>query len=877
MAFFKHLLAKSTEQARTPGGLGQTEAQELIKIAQLSSDGVLGSQKSSQNGLTKIEVQRRLRKYGLNEVVKEKRIDWLARLGKNFTDPLSLLLFFLAIISFFAKDMRATVMIGSMVVLSVLLRFFQETKADKAAAKLKAMVHTTAKVQREGKIKEIAIKYLVPGDIIKLSAGDMIPADIRLLESKDLFINQAALTGESLPAEKHAQIKNKKITNPLELTNLCFLGTNVEIGTAKAIVIATGQKTYLSAIAASLKEAEIPSAFDRGIKKFTWLIMKFIFIMVPAVFVLNGISKGNWFEAFIFSLAVAVGLAPEMLPMIVTVNLSKGALDMSRKKVIVKHLDSIQNFGAMNILCTDKTGTITQGKVILEKYLNIHGEEDLHILKYAYLNSFYQTGLSNLMDAAIVKHEEMKQELKIEKNYKKIDEIPFDFRRRRMSVVVANPEKKHLLICKGATEEVLSLCTKVEVKGKISPLKSIHHQHKKTLEQELNEEGFRVVAVAYKTEPVSKKRYSIPDEKDLTLLGFLAFLDPPKESAGKAIKELEKYGVSIKILTGDNELVTRKICQEVGLPVKKIILGNEIDNLDDERLAQLANKTAVFAKLAPFHKERIIKVLRQKCRHVVGFLGDGINDAPALRAADVGLSVDTAADIAKESSDIILLEKSLLILKDGVKEGRKIFGNVVKYIQMAASSNFGNMFSVVGASIFLPFLPMLPIQVLTNNLLYDISQTSIPTDQIDEEYLTKPRQWRLDQIRRFILYIGPISSIFDYLTYFMMLWVFNCWANPALFHTGWFVESLLSQTLIIYIIRTNKIPFLQSRPSWPLTITTLLIATIGIYLPFSPLANTLGFVSLPSLYWLLLLAMLIVYGVLTQVIKAWFIKKYQWE
>ena len=875
MAIFKHLLTHSSKQT-TANHPNLKENQHLIEIAKMSIKDCLAKYESSLQGLTSSQARRRQFKYGKNEVVHEKHLFWPIVLLTNLKDPLSILLIVLATISFLAKDIKATVLISSMVLISIFLRFFQEIKADAAAKKLKAMVHTTARVTRQGVQKDIPLASLVPGDIVHLSAGDMVPGDLRILSSKDLFINQSTLTGESLPAEKHAEPNSNKIDNALEMQNLCFLGNNVENGTATALVLFTGSDTYLGSLAESLAVDRVETNFDQGIKKFTWLIMKFILIMVPVVFLLNGISRGDWFEAFIFSLAVAVGIAPEMLPMIVAVNLSKGALDMSKKKVLVKHLDSIQNFGAMDTLCTDKTGTITQGKVILEKYLDINGKENRNILKYAYLNSYFQTGLNNLLDAAILKHEELKRELRLTTDCEKIDEIPFDFMRRRMSVVIGCKGEEPILVCKGAIEETVNVCSKVEIDGKVISLANTEHKLKKNIEDKLNHEGFRVVAVAYKKMDKNKKSYNINDEKDLVLLGFLAFLDPPKDTAQKTIELLKKYGVNIKIITGDNELVTTKICSEVGLSTKNILLGSDLEQKNDTELSKLIEKTQIFVKMNPSHKERIVNILRQN-GHTVGFMGDGINDTPALRAADVGISVNNAVDIAKESSDIILLEKELLVLKDGVTEGRKIFGNVVKYIQMAASSNFGNMFSVVGGSIFLPFLPMLPIQILINNLLYDTSQTAIPTDKIDEEYLMKPRQWQISNIRRFILYIGPVSSLFDYTTYFVMLLIFNAWANPALFHTGWFVESLLSQTLIIHIIRTNKIPFLQSRASWPLIVTTILVCAIGAYLPYSPLASTLGFTPLPLLYWLILLVIIIAYFGLTQSIKMWFLQKYKME
>jgi len=604
------------------------------------------------------------------------------------------------------------------------------------------------------------------------------------------------------------------------------------------------------------------------------LMIRFIAVMVPAVFLINGLSKHNWLEAFMFAMAVAVGLTPEMLPMIVTVNLSKGALAMARKKVIVKRLNAIQNFGAMDVLCTDKTGTLTQGKIILEKHLDVHGEPSEKVLHFGYLNSFHHTGLKNLLDQAILDHEELKDHLQADAKYRKIDEIPFDFVRRRMSVVVEDETGLNTLICKGAVDEVMSCCTHVEVKGEVIEVMPEHDVKRRKLADDLNGQGFRVIALAYKQMPGAPDEpvYAVKDEAGLILLGFLAFLDPPKDTAADALKRLHELNVEVKLLTGDNELVTAYICNQVGMPAASILLGSQIETMNEAQLADAASTTRVFARLVPAHKERIIRALQSK-GHVLGFMGDGINDAPALKAADVGISVDSAVDIAKESSDIILLENSLLVLEQGVMEGRRVFGNIVKYIKMAASSSFGNMFSVVGASAFLPFLPMLPIQVLTNNLLYDFSQTTIPTDQVDAEWLLKPRQWTIGRILRFILCIGPISSIFDYLTFFIMLYVFNCWHNAALFQTGWFVESLFTQTLIIHVIRTNRIPFFQSRASWPLIVSSLVVVAGGAWLTVSPLAGALGFVPLPPLYWLLLALMLLGYAVLTQVVKTWFVRK----
>ena len=811
----------------------------------------------------------------MNEIAREKYQSTLMRLLSNIRNPLVLLLTALGVISFLTGDLRAAVIISVMVVLGVVLRFYQEMRADNAAEKLKAMVSNTATLVRAGREAEVPLKLLVPGDIIRLAAGDMVPADVRVLSARDLFLNQSALTGESLPIEKKADAISSDVQNPLELTNICFLGSNVESGSATAVVINTGDRTYFGALATSIVGQRQLTSFDKGINKFTWLMIYFIAVMVPAVFLINGLSKHDWVEAFLFAMAVAVGLTPEMLPMIVTVNLSKGALAMARKKVIVKRLNAIQNFGAMDVLCTDKTGTLTQGKIVLERHLDAHGDPSEKVLEYGYLNSYHHTGMKNLLDEAVLAHEELEEHLKANEEYRKIDEIPFDFVRRRMSVIVEDTTGLNTLICKGAVEEVLSMCTRVEVKGEVIEVLPEHDAKRRQIAADLNSQGFRVIALAYKQMPgaTDEPTYGIKDESDLILLGFLAFLDPPKETATEALEQLRQLNVDIKILTGDNEIITTYICKEVGLSVEHLLLGSQIEGMSEAELTEAVSTTSIFARLAPVHKERIIRVLQSK-GHVVGFMGDGINDAPALKAADVGISVDSAVDIAKESSDIILLENSLLVLQQGVLEGRRVFGNIVKHIKMAASSSFGNMFSVVGASAFLPFLPMLPIQVLINNLLYDFSQTTIPTDEVDAEWLTKPRKWEIGGMLRFILFIGPISSIFDYLTFFILLYVFNCWNNPTLFHTGWFVESLFTQTLIIHVIRTNKIPFLQSWASWPLILTSVIIVAVGAWLTVSPLADTLGFVPLPPLYWALLAVILVCYVVLTQLVKTWFYRRY---
>jgi Mg2+-importing ATPase len=869
---------------------------ELVDLAQLDNEHILQRLESSTEGLSESDAAARLQKYGPNAVAHEARQSIAMQLLRRVRNPLNLLLLTLATISFLMGDHEAAVIIFIMVVLSVSLAFLQEHRSNKAAEALRAMVHTTATVLRRAyteaapsargssasaipappssEMKEIPIHLLVPGDVVHLSAGDMVPADLRLLSAKDLFVNQAPLTGEAMPVEKFAGVISNAIKDPLQSPNLCFMGTNVVSGTATGVTVLTGSRAYFGGLAEIIAGERALTSFDQGINRFSWLMIRFIMVMTPLVFFINGFTKGNWLEALLFAVAVAVGLTPEMLPMIVTVNLAKGALAMSRKKVIVKRLNSIQNFGAMDVLCADKTGTLTQDRVLLEKHVDINGVENETVLEYAYLNSYYQSGLKNLLDVAVLKFAEIHERLQPSSVYRKVDEIPFDFMRRRMSVVVEG-HGKHLLICKGAVEEVFSVSTTGEAGGSRFDLDESHLHKLKEVTNELNEDGFRVIALAYKEIPPEQTTYTVKDESGLVLVGYIAFLDPPKESALKAISDLKVHGVQVKILTGDNEIVTRKICKEVGMHVDLVVLGSEIETMSAEQLAEKVEQANVFAKLSPTQKAIVIEALHRK-GHVVGFLGDGINDGPALKAADVGVSVDTAVDIAKESADIILLEKSLLVLDAGVIEGRKVFGNIIKYIRMGASSNFGNMFSVIGASAWLPFLPMAPIQVLTNNLLYDFSQTTIPTDNVDEEYLAKPRRWEIRNIAHFMLFIGPISSIFDYTTFFTMYYLFN--ANTvetaSLFQTGWFVESLLSQTLIIHIIRTRRIPFFESRASMPLILTTLIICGVGVWLPFSPFARDLGFRLLPPLYWPIVALMLITYLGLTHVMRAWFHRRF---
>jgi Mg2+-importing ATPase len=804
-------------------------------------------------------------------VAQERRRGWFIRLLIILRNPLVILLAVLSSISFATGDARAGTVMAGMVVLSAVLRFVQEARADSAAAKLKAMIHVTATVVRDGKAREIALRDLVPGDIISLSAGDMIPGDVRVIAAKDLFVSQGTLTGESLPVEKFHDADPKVANSPAELKNICFMGTSVQSGTATAVIVVTGVHTYLGTMASSITEEEPPTSFDQGLSRFTWLMIQLMAVMVPLVFLINGFTKHDWRGAFFFAMAVAVGLTPEMLPMIVSVCLSKGALAMSRKRVIVKRLNAIQNFGGMDVLCTDKTGTLTEDRVVIQRHCNVAGRETDEVLLDGYLISHFQTGLKNLLDKAILESTDFHQKDLVEK-FKKLDEIPFDFTRRMMSVLVENPEGKAVLLTKGAPEEIFRQCSQFELDGKFSPMDPVLMKGLKDEYASLSNDGFRVLAVAIKELP-GKQACSKDDEHDLVLKGYVAFLDPPKRTAATAIEALHKHGVVVKILTGDNDLISRKVCSEVGLVADPMLLGDDVDKMSDAELAEAAEKTTLFARLSPAHKQRIVRALRGK-GHVVGFMGDGINDSPALRAADIGISVDTAADIAKESADLILLEKDLMVLDGGVIEGRKVFANILKYIRMGASSNFGNMFSVLGASAFLPFLPMAPIQILTNNMLYDFSQVPIPNDEVDEEQVARPRPWNIGEIKRFILCIGPISSIFDYSTFFVMLWAFKCWdpSRASVFQTGWFVESIITQTLVIHIIRTNKIPFFQSRASWPLILTTLAIMAFGAWLPYSPLASSLGLTHLPGMYWPILLVTVLAYAGLTQGVKVWLLR-----
>jgi Mg2+-importing ATPase len=858
----------------------------VVQAASLDARALYEQFASHPDGLSAEQAQLRLEKYGPNVLAKDHRPGFFKLFMRAVWNPIVILLAILSSVSVATEDYRAASMMFMMILIGVGLKLFQEAKADSAAAKLKAMISVQATIVRNGIPQETRVSKLVPGDIVVLAAGDMVPADVRLLVAKDLFVTQSSLTGESLPVEKFAIEKNLSATLPIELTSVAFLGTSVESGSATGIVVATGKDTYLGGVSTSLSEQEPPTSFDRGISQFTWLLIRFVFVMVPLVFLINGLTKGNWGEAFFFAIAVAVGLTPEMLPMIVTVCLSKGAIAMSRKKVIVKRINAIQNLGAMDVLCTDKTGTLTMDQVILERHCDVLLRQDDGVLALAYINSHFQTGLKNLLDRAVLAHAETHSHAKIPE-YTKVDEIPFDFHRRIMSVVVRTPEGRDRIISKGAPEAIFPCCTNFELDGELYPMDHAHIDQLKAEYERLSAEGFRVLAIASKNVPprqqasVGATPYSKSDESELILNGYVAFLDPPKETAKLAIQALEQRGVKIKVITGDNDLVAKKICKEVGLATNHVLLGTEVEAMNDEQLADACIETTLFARVSPSHKQRIVRALQSR-KHTVGFMGDGINDAPALRTADVGISVDSAVDIAKESADMILLEKSLLVLEAGMVEGRKVFANILKYVRMGASSNFGNMFSVLGASALIPYLPMAPIQILANNLLYDISQTAIPTDEVDAEQIEKPKPWDIRQLTRFIVFIGPCSSLFDYTTFFMMLYVFGCWdvSTPesaahsmSVFQTGWFVESLLTQTLIIHIIRTNKIPFIQSSASWPLSVMSTIVAIMGIALPFSPLGPYLGFTPLPWPYWLGLAATVGGYGVLTHSVKTWLLRK----
>jgi P-type Mg2+ transporter len=889
-------LAEPKDRLRAkPSGNGLT-ARSTTAVREACNDlaATFANVGGSPEGLIESDAVERLDEVGPNEIAREKPPHWLFQLLACFKNPFILVLVVLAIIQYVTNpdDLQPVIIVGVMVAISVGLQFWQEYRSALAAEKLKALVRTTATVLRrpsadaEAEPQEIPIAELVPGDIVRLCAGDLVPADVRLIVSRDLFVSQSALTGEALPVEKHdtpgaamerpANGGGAGSAGVLDCSNICFLGTNVVSGTATAVVIATGSRTYFGSLAKAIVGKRAQTSFERGVNSVSWVLIRFMLIMVPVVFVINGFTKGDWLQAFLFAVSVAVGLTPEMLPMLVSANLAKGAIAMAKRKVVVKRLNAIQNFGAMDVLCTDKTGTLTQDRIILEHHIDVTGKEDPEVLDLAWINSHHQSGLKNLLDVAVIRFAQVQRGVRTPQFYKKIDELPFDFVRRRMSVIMEDIHGGHLLVCKGAVEETLAISAFIRDGEKLVPLDDAKRRELMAMTREYNEDGFRVIAVATREFPrgATKTQYTMADEQQLVLRGFLAFLDPPKETAGPAIAALRDHGIQIKILTGDNPVVTRKVCRDVGLSIGTPVLGRDLENLDDAKFRDLVERTTVFAKVSPLQKARIIKTLRAN-GHTVGFLGDGINDAAALRDADVGVSVDTAADIAKESADIILLEKSLLVLEEGVVRGRETFGNIIKYLKMTASSNFGNMFSVLVASAFLPFLPMMPLHLVILDLLYHLSQVVIPWDRMDKEYLQQPRKWDAGDIARFMIWIGPISSIFDITTYCLMWFVFgaNSPEHQSLFQSGWFVESLLSQTLIVHMIRTRKIPFIQSTASAPVLLVTGVVMAIGIVFPFTSLGASVGLQPLPLSYFVWLFITLLSYCVLTQIIKTIYIRR----
>ncbi len=882
---------------------GRAQIDDRLRFAaENEADVVCGALDATINGLTEAQVAHSRNKTGTNLVTYGKKESLLKRIGKAFLNPFTVILFFLAGISVFTEilwadpgdqDATTVIIIAVMILLSGILRFVQETRSGNAAARLSAMIRATACVQRaETGRQEIPMEEIVVGDIVFLSAGDMIPADLRILSAKDFFLSQSALNGESEPAEKFSAAcrAGEEI---MEASNLAFMGSNVISGSAAGIVVATGNDTVLGTLAKQLSGKPPKTSFEKGVNSVSWVLIRFMLIMVPVVLLLNGFAKGNWLHAALFAISIAVGMTPEMLPMIVTTCLAKGAVALSKQKVIVKDLNAIQNIGSIDVLCTDKTGTLTQDKVVLEYHFNIQGEQDDRILRHAFLNSYYQTGLKNLMDAAIIART---KELAasdpalsaLESQYIKVDEIPFDFERRRMSIVVADRNGKTQMITKGAVEEMLQVCTYVEYEGKA--VKLTEDMKRIVLEKAdaLNADGMRVIGVAQKTDPAPAGAFSTADECNMVLIGYLAFLDPPKESTAAAVAALGKYGVAVKILTGDNEKVAKHVCRQVGISADRILTGSQIVAMSDEELGEAAEHTTVFAKLSPLQKARIVKILREN-GHRVGYLGDGINDAAAMKASDVGISVDTAADIAKESANIILLEKDLMVLEHGVVEGRKTYANMIKYIKMTASSNFGNMFSVLAASVFLPFLPMESIHLILLNLIYDVSCTAIPWDHVDPDYLYQPRNWDASSVGKFMLWIGPTSSVFDIVTYLLLYFVL-CPAvcggsfhalDPggqvlfiSIFQAGWFVESMWSQSLVIHMIRTPKIPFIQSHASAPVTILSFAGISLLTAIPFTSVGANLGLAPLPAVYFAWLAGIILCYMVLATVVKTLYIKKY---
>lgn len=877
---------------------GAMEAKErLLWASGKSQDSVLKQYANTYDGYPGNSVREMRVRFGENRITYGGGDSLGKRMAKAFLNPFTAVLLVLAVISFITdvvfaqpgeQDALSVIIVLAMVAVSGTLQFVQETRSGKAAERLSELVETTTAVVREGVETEIPLDEVVVGDVVRLAAGDMIPADLRVLQAKDLFVSQSSLTGESEPVEKYGRAVRGGETDALQRDNLAFMGSNVVSGSATALVIAVGDDTVLGSLARQITGQKPKTSFEKGVNSVSWVLIRFMLVMVPVVLFLNGFTKGDWMQAFLFAISVAVGLTPEMLPMIVSANLARGAVAMSKEKVIVKQLGAIQNFGAMDVLCTDKTGTLTQDKVVLEYSLDIHGNEDARVLRHAFLNSYHQTGLRNLMDAAVMNHAQDVGMEELAEDYRKVDEIPFDFNRRRMSVVVADKKGKTQIITKGAVEEMLAVSAYAEYKGEVIPLTEEVRQEILGTVAEYNADGMRVLGIAHKLSADTGRAFSVDDETDMVLIGYLAFLDPPKESTARALKQLYQYGVGIKVLTGDNDAVTTYICRKVGIPAKHILLGADVEGMDDAALREAAERTHVFAKLSPQQKARIVRVLRAS-GHAVGFLGDGINDAAAMKEADVGISVDTAVDVAKESADIILLEKDLSVLVQGVIEGRKTYANIIKYIKMTASSNFGNMFSVLAASAFLPFLPMTPVQILLLNLIYDVSCLAVPWDNVDEDYLRVPRTWDASSISKFMVWIGPSSSVFDITTYLAMYFLIcpvvfggayhtlgeaGQESFAALFHAGWFVESLWTQTLVIHMIRTPHTPFVKSRASWQLTLLTSIGIAVGTVIPYTIVGRELGMMAMPDSYFILLLFTILAYMALVTVLKKLFIRKY---
>ncbi|MEK6917778.1 MAG: magnesium-translocating P-type ATPase [Nanoarchaeota archaeon] len=830
---------------------------------------------TSLNGISEREAEDRLEKFGFNEPAKKKRYHIVVKFLMNFLNPLIIILMVIDVLSLFFGEKISAIFISAMILISVSLSFIQENGSQKAIEKLRNLVKTRILVTRSGKQREIDIKDVVPGDIVHLYVGDVVPADLRIISSQSLFVNQSTLTGESIPSEKISfaiKLNGNSIT---DLNNIAFMGSSIVSGSGVGVVVSTGLSTAFGEISKTLVKDKEKTSFDIGIKKFTLLLIRFTIILVIAIFFINFVFKSGTFrEALLFSLAVAVGLTPEMLPTIVTINLSKGARAMAQKKVIVKHLDSIQNFGAMDVLCTDKTGTLTENKITLERYCDVNGKESERVFNYTYLNSYHQTGIKNLIEKAILDRKKISVS-----QYKKIGEIPYDYSRKIISIAVEDKNtNRKIVISKGAPEEIFKRCGEYETSGRVMKInESVFVKLKKEYEK-LSNEGFIVIAVAYKELGKGKSKISKEDEKNLVLIGYLAFLDPPKHSVREIITSLKNLGIEMKVLTGDNDVITRRICQDVGFEIKGVLTGDEIDRLSESEIKEAVEKINIFTRLSPIQKKRVIDALRLN-KHVVGYLGDGMNDAPALRAADVGISVNNAVEIARESADVILLEKNLLVLKEGILEGRMTFGNIVKYLKMGSSSNFGNMLSFSGAVIFVPFLPMLPIQILFNNFLYDLSQISLPVDRVDKEYLTKPRTWNIKFLEKFMLFIGPLSSIFDFIIFGIMFFVFNATtaASASIFQTGWFIESMVTQILVMFVIRTNKIPFLESKPHKLFVLSSVLILIVAIGATLSSFGKFFGFTPLPFVYFVILFLMTIVYLVLVQIVKSWVVKKYGYQ